>query len=137
LNVFENVRGSLGNRVAISYRSTVISSSGLGSAILNPWSAKSGDIGIVRLERVMIENVWVAVETLYVCRWKLKLHRPAAENFPFFMESAFGFQGLTRHLEEQRSRGKRQNIRNWTHKEMVLTLFKFDRLAKISFFPSS
>ena len=65
--------------------SKVISSSGLVAAILNPQSTMSGDIDAVIFGSVPVENMGVSVGIIYVCRWKLKLHRPS-ENLRFFHE---------------------------------------------------
>jgi hypothetical protein len=43
----------------------------------------SGDIEVVMARSAVIENVVVGVGILSVCRWKLKLHRPA-EKLRFF-----------------------------------------------------
>ncbi len=87
----------------------------------------SGDINIVMTRSAVDENVGVAVGIMSVCCRKLKLHRPA-ENSDFSMEGAIGFPGNSRYWKELTSRGKRHNIRNWTAKEQVLTVF-------LNFFP--
>ena len=78
-----NVWDSLWNCAALCYCLKCISSSGLVTAILNPSSATSGDIEIVILKLAVVEKVGVANKMLSVCRWELKLFRPA-ENIHFF-----------------------------------------------------
>ena len=84
------------------------------------------DIYVVVFRSAVVENVGVAVGIMSVCCWKLKLglHRPA-ENLRFFcgVEGAASFSVRSRYWKELSSRGKRQNIRNWTLEEQVLTFF--------------
>ncbi len=75
--------GRLWNRVAISYRLKVISSSGLVAAILNRSSTTSGDVDVVIVRSAMVENVGVTIGIMSVYCWKLKLHRPTEKSSIF------------------------------------------------------
>ncbi len=51
----------------------------------------SGDIDIVMIRSAVVENVGVAVGIMYVCCWKLKLHRQQKIS-DFSMDGALIFQ---------------------------------------------
>jgi hypothetical protein len=124
---------SLWNRVAISCRLKVISSSGLVTAILNPQSATSADIDInchiqVGLGRKREADVGI----MSLCHWKLKFYRLAENNIRFFHVGCPWFsRSLSRYWKEQHSHGERRNMRNWTFWKQVFDLiFKFTRQSQ-------
>ena len=86
----------------------------------------SGDIEVVMARSAVVENVGVAVGIVSICRWKLKLQRPA-EKLRFFHGGCLWFSNSLQVLERAMFTRKTPK-----HPELDLLGIGFDRILKFA-----